>query len=209
MLTGIDISWCQGAMRWNALPTDVRFVISKASEGLGRDPNFTKNTIGACEAGRFTGSYHVLRPSVDPTQQAQHYFDVAGSCTDMPPALDFEVLRGARPHDALAAAEAFVLAIEALWLKPCLVYTYPHFWRELLGNPLSPTLGARPLWIANYGVTKPYIPKAWLAWTIWQYDGDGGKKLPWGTDVDFNVFAGDEADMQAFCSATVTEGESA
>lgn len=51
------------------------------------------------------------------------------------------------------------------------VYTFPHFWIDLLGNP--GTLGFKHLWIANPGVPKPTVPAGFGDWTIWQDSFEG------------------------------------
>lgn len=65
------------------------------------------------------------------------------------------------------------------------------------------------LWMAWYnsgvwpkGGDRPRVPKPWTDWLFWQFDGDGGLRLPTGVDSDFCVFNGDEAALKAFASST-------
>ena len=45
------------------------------------------------------------------------------------------------------------------------------------------------LWVANYGVSAPPVPKPWLHWTFWQYTG---------SPVDTDRFNGTEARLLTF-----------
>ena len=58
-----------------------------------------------------------------------------------------------------------------------------------------------PLWIANYGVSKPYVPADnWggQSWTIWQFSASG--EVPGVNDgeppVDLNIFNGTRQDLK-------------
>lgn len=44
----------------------------------------------------------------------------------------------------------------------------------------------------------PKIPSPFKRWTFWQFDGNGGLRLPNGVDCDFCVFNGDKEKLQAF-----------
>ena len=205
-LPGIDVSAAQGQkLDWPSIArAGIRFTLCKASEHVGYvDPTFHRNVMEADKVGIVRGSYHFFRVEADPEKQAQLYFRTAVQWTELPPAMDFESLRGVAPKVARPRAFAFMKATEALWGRPCMVYTYPSFW-DGLGNPAAPEFGARPLWIANYGVKKPKLPRPWSAWTFWQYDGNGGKRLPQGIDSDFNWFNGDEAALKELCARRVT-----
>lgn len=160
---------------------------------------------GAEEEGLITGSYHYLWTSRSPDVAAEHYFKTAGGKTELPPAMDFEILKsGTAAADGIYVAHRFLLLTEEKWGRPCLVYTYPSFWNALWQGKLGPLdpqskskleeLAKRDLWLAHYGVRTPNVPWPWKAWKIWQYDGDGGEYLqqPGGVvDSDFCWFDGD------------------
>lgn len=205
-LLGTDVSAAQGSrLDWPAIAASgLRFAICKATEHVGyTDPTFARNAVAAAQAGLIVGSYHVLRPEGDVDRQARHYFEVAAAHSEFPPVLDFELTGGVVGAEVHRRAVAFVEATEALWGRPCIVYTGVGFW-NLIGNPESPALGERPLWVAHYGVSTPSIPKPWrrAGWTMWQFDGNGGRKLPGGVDADFNWFAGDDESLRALCQRT-------
>jgi len=84
------------------------------------------------------------------------------------------------------------------------LYTYPWWWRSVSAADTS-WAAAYPLWIADYHAAgrwprdneSPVIPRPWIDWLFWQFDGNGGLKLPNGVDADFCLFNGTEAELQA------------
>src|SRR3989304_316015 len=78
-----------------------------------------------------------------------------------------------------------------------------NYWVE---NPVSTGIPAAslnyfkqyPLWIANYGVTKPLVPKPWTEWTFWQFTdkGDGSIYGVESKNIDLNYFNGDLASFR-------------
>jgi GH25 family lysozyme M1 (1,4-beta-N-acetylmuramidase) len=48
-----------------------------------------------------------------------------------------------------------------------IIYTNPSWWASCVGATTS--FSADPLWIANYGVSKPAVPSGWNSYTFWQY----------------------------------------
>lgn len=205
-ILGTDVSKNQGPkLDWGAIAaTGVRFAFCKATEHIGYiDPSFSNHVAGAASAGLFVGSYHVLRPEADPQRQAERYFQVAGGRGPLPPVLDFELTGKLPGPEVLRRGFAFLEATEALWGRPCIVYTANWFW-QLIGNPDAPHFAARALWVAHYGVKEPTLPRPWRdrGWALWQFDGNGGRRLP-GVDGDFNWFRGTEDDLRALCDRTV------
>jgi lysozyme len=206
---GIDVSYHQGNLDWPSIrASGVHYCFAKSTEGQGYvDPQWEKNALAMKRAGVLVGSYHFLWPSRDSDAQAEHYFKVAGNRCDLPPVLDLEVRKGCHVDEVAYRACRFVEATEALWGRKCIIYTYPSFFAELLADGALSAAGryklkllvSRDLWIAHYGVPTPRIPWPWKAWKFWQFDGDGGRRLPSGTDSDFNHFAGSLEDLRQYC----------
>jgi GH25 family lysozyme M1 (1,4-beta-N-acetylmuramidase) len=175
----------------------VEFAYIKASEGATMvDSGWVVNSRAAARAGLPFGAYHVLEPLADPTAQAQLFASVARDAGTLPPVLDFELAKGLRAGDALARAVAFLDTIEAAWGRRAVVYTGPSFIAGLvsLGGaataaPLK-ALATRPLWVAHYGVPAPKVPAPWTDWSIWQFAGDGGYRMPNGVVVDVDWLRG-------------------
>jgi lysozyme len=211
---GIDVSQAQGAnLDWPGIAASgVHFAIIKASEGQGyEDPQWQRNVKGAKAAGLLVGAYHYFWSKRAADVQAQNYLKVAGGFDlDLPPVIDFESLQGMTPGDAIHRAHEFTILTEQLWQRPVLVYTYPNFWRTTIQYPgLDPVakqqglnLAKRDLWIAHYGVSQPSVQWPFKDWKFWQFDGDGGRRLPQGTDSDFNWFRGTPEELKAYCAST-------
>ena len=203
MLKGIDVSWCQGRnVDWAALKASgIEFEFSKSSEGVtGTDPTFKNNAKMALDLDMISGAYHVIRPG-NPEAQAIHFYEnTKDAGLLLPPVMDWEPLNStgtlfAPVNDAII----FIQKTEDLWQKPCIIYTYPSFFKYTLKNPSDKFWTARALWIAHYGVSSPTIPGGWKKWTIWQYDGNGGELMPDKGDADFNWYDGTKDELLKFC----------
>jgi lysozyme len=206
---GIDVSIAQGkALDWPSIAASgVKYCFAKSTEAQAYvDPSFARNVSEMKKAGIYVGSYHYFWPSRDAEAQAEHYFKVAGSVNELPPVIDWETRKGVPIGEMLHRVNRFVQATEALWKRPCIVYSYPSFLAgvthdgqlDAVGRHKFYQLASRDLWIANYGVKSPRIEHPWQMWRFWQFDGDGGKRLPQGIDSDFNWFAGSEAELHDY-----------
>ena len=211
MLPGLDVSYAQGAnLPWSAIyQHGERFAICRSSYGLNTvDKTFLPNVNGAREAGLLTGSYHFFLADQDPIEQARKYYALAYEFTDLWPVIDLESIgfRGVPPAEVVKNAEAFVTETRRLWCQPIIFYINQSDWLAL-GNPVDSLLAELPLWVANYGVSKPLIPQPWRerGWTLWQWDGDKGQRLPDGRDSDFIWFAGDTIEeLRQYTGVTCT-----
>lgn len=83
------------------------------------------------------------------------------------------------------------------------LYTYHDWWTHVSFADTS-WAAAYPLWLAAYPGKgwpaegqSPKLPRPWIDWLFWQFDGDGGLRLPNGVDADFCVFNGTEEELQA------------
>ena len=197
MLAGLDVSYAQGAnLPWSAIyQHGERFAICRSSFGLNTvDKTFLPNVNGAREAGLLTGSYHFFLADQDPLEQARKYYSLAYEFTDLFPVIDLERVgfKGIKPADIVRNAELFVAESKRLWCQQVMLYINASDWATL-GNPADSPLVDCPIWVAHYGVSKPLIPPPWRdrGWTLWQWDGDKGKRLPDGRDSDFIWFAGE------------------
>ncbi len=188
MHLGIDVSFAQGkGLPWKDIASSgVEFAIIRTGQGTRIiDGSYENHRDGALDARLWVGTYHFFEPDADPVAQARQYHRLGAFGTQLPPVLDFEALRGVAPGLALERAVTWCEETAQLWGEQPILYTYPNFWEnELKGGD---RLAHLRLWIAHYGVEKPWLPKAWdkAGWTLWQFDGDGGKRLPGGKDSDF------------------------
>ncbi len=212
-LKGLDASSVQGVLDIPALDAaGCRFVIAKCQTGnAGKDPCFERNIAAARAQGWTVGAYHFLfpLPHLDPVKQAEGFFaasQLGASDGELPPSLDLEwpdpdagfAKWGCTPSQVSDWSRRCAERVTELFGRRPLIYTYPYFMAKLHTADVS-WLADYPLWIASYGGAKPTVPKPWADWTMWQYDGNGGARMPNGGDADFDYFNGDETALREFC----------
>ena len=203
MIRGLDVSSCQGVIKWKLVPDDFRFIIVKVSEGvLGLDPMRRLNIEGAMASGHVVGVYHFFRSSMDPVGQAERLWQALGDTMPSFVALDFETIAdGISPTEAVNRLLRCVEAVEKRFGRSPLVYTYPWFAKSM-GSALTVAteLARCPLWMADYSGGEsppdgwhPYIPEPWTDWTMAQTSGNNSSRVPGIVGaVDHNVFNGGE-----------------
>lgn len=219
MLHGLDVSAVQGVVPWSQLTTDYHFVVIKAQQGNdGLDPYFFKNVAGAKAAGLITGGYHFAYPlpHLDPREQARMFFarckEHGTNVGELPPFLDLEwpAVQDWAKWKCTAQqisdwARDCLDEMRKLWgCKPYL-YIYPSWWDYLAAHADVSWAAEYELWMASYPAKvgfpidgqKPYIPKPFTRAPFWQFDGNGGLKLPNGVDADFCVFDGTVEELEA------------
>ncbi|HLO13826.1 MAG TPA: SH3 domain-containing protein [Anaerolineales bacterium] len=179
------------------------FVIIRAGQNLWVDSDFKNNWRRAKEAGLPRGSYWFYDSRGDPKQQADLWFNLlSGDLGELPLFLDLEeAYRG--PFTGWQHWKTFLDRIKTLvGSKDVGIYTAYYYWNN--NAPLSqPTeleyFHRYPLWIANYGVSEPLVPKPWSAseWLFWQFtsSGDGSSYGAESLEIDLDYFNGD---AQAF-----------
>ncbi len=194
---GIDVSYYQGDIDWNAVAGDgVEFALVRVSHSTQFfDPQFDTNLAGSRAAGIHTGVYQYFEPDEDPIAQADLLLENLGPLQpgDLPPMIDVESTGGQSPAAVASAVRAWVDHVEAaLGVRP-LIYTGYYFWQDNVG---SPDFGDYPLWIAWYGVDCPgNVPTGWSQWAFHQYC-DCGSVAGISGNVDVNRFNGSILDLQ-------------
>ena len=198
---GIDVSKWQGTVRWDYVKrSGVSFAYAKATGGITyTDPEFVNNWQGMRETGLLRGAYHFFYALDDPEAQANHFIKTLKQNTvkhdDLPPVLDVEITDGMDKARIAERVLIWLKAVEAgLGRKP-IVYTDPGFANEYL---IDKALGGYRLWVAEYGVQAPSVPRAWQGktWTMWQNTQTGEVDGIYG-HVDLDVFNGSHQDLTA------------
>lgn len=118
---------------------------------------------------------------------------------------------GCDPQQLSDWMQAHSAEIARLTGKKPILYTYDWWWAAVREGLPSAGFhqGADVSWAAEYPLwmawyinrwphegERPKIPKPFTDWLFWQFDGDGGLRLPNGIDSDFCVFNGDESALR-------------
>lgn len=202
---GIDAYAGQGLIDFAALrqEANAQFAILQASTGSrGADVFFAPNAKRAREAGLLVGAYHVLRPAEGAAAQVEQFNKIAltgNNHISMRPMCDVELIKGATYGQLAQVLKDWCAGVAEAWGCRVIVYSYPSFLAEL--HKAAPVAMASvamtcDLLIAHYGPPKPTIPAPWTHAQGWQFDGNGGLKLPNGVDADFNWFFGEAAALR-------------
>lgn len=194
MTDGIDVSYAQGARyNWHQWDGKISFGMAKATEGLSiTDPDLGENwdamwAMNNHRLPRF--AYHYFHPAEDAAAQARHFVSTVREHGLLPGdnlVMDLESSGGQHPSIVASRAARFLGMVNGLAPNHrVLVYTNPSFAGD--GNCLG--LRAWHLWIANYGVLQPQVPREWPSWTFWQ----AGE-----SPVDTDRFNGTTAELLEF-----------
>lgn len=179
-MKGIDIYSGQGNVDFTAVKTaGVEVVYIKATEGVTyTDPTYRDFYNKAKAAGLKVGFYHFLRAN-NPVDEAKHFLDtIAGLVVDCKYAIDIEVPLGQTAQQIINNVNQFAAHLKANG-KEVVAYTYTSFLKEYLqGLNL-------PLWIAEYGVSKPNISVPYVGF---QYS-EAGLVSGISGKIDLNEFS--------------------
>jgi len=205
---GIDVSYWEGGIDWKKVRGDgVRYMFTKATEGEGyADPTLGDNWVGAKSVGILRGAYHFFHPNMNPVKQADHFINAVKKLNDngeLPPVLDLEVTDNIASNAIIDRAKSWLDRVEQQLKKRPIIYSSPGFLKyNFVVAGGGPPLWTKDyvLWIANYGVQQPFLPKGWLKWIFWQYS-ESGKVNGINSGVDLNWFNGTVDDLYNFAGA--------
>ena len=191
-LHGIDISQWQGRIDFERVKADgIRIVYIKATEGSDYvDPDFERNYRDAEKAGLAIGFYHYVTARNEEEARAQARFfasRIRDKKQDVKPAMDFEVF------DDLSIAAVREIAQQFLSTLEEETGTIPVLYSDA-SNASDRFADDRfrryPLWIADYGVSRPDMENPWRRWSGWQYT-DRGRVRGIAGNVDRDYFRRD------------------
>lgn len=197
---GIDISHYQVFVDWDKLKAvdtygdtiHFTFVIMKATEGLLiEDDMFDEHWENAGKNGYVRGAYHYFLPDRSPKVQAANFItSVKLLPGDLPPIIDIEETRKKSKKEVVAALKEFIAEIEKHYKVKPIIYSNINFIEEYLMDSFSDYL----FWIAHYYRHELNVDDK-LNWVFWQHT-DKAYLLGFRTNVDANVFNGDEDDFR-------------
>ncbi|WP_294466425.1 GH25 family lysozyme [uncultured Anaerofustis sp.] len=215
---GIDVSVWQGDINFREVKDDgIDYVYIRAGEGTTLvDSKFDRNYRDARREGMKLGFYHYVtaRDTKEAKDQAHFFYSlIRDKRQDLRPAMDFEQLTGLSKKEANDIARVYMDTLEKLMkIKPAFysnAYDCESVWEE--------DLTKYPLWVADYGVERPYSIGHWKDWSGFQYSSRGSVRGIHGhTDMDRfkdELLITDKEKEDAKCtkegylSYTVKEGE--
>ncbi|GAB4503851.1 MAG: hypothetical protein Fur0043_08440 [Anaerolineales bacterium] len=179
------------------------FVIIRAGQNLWVDSDFKTNWKEAKKAGLPRGSYWFYDSRADPKRQAELWVEqFEDDLGELPLFADIEESYNG-PYKGWRKWYDFLERLKQLvGDKEIFIYTAYYYWRDNAPNATTDPASLEyfhqyPLWIANYGVPKPSVPKPWGEdeWTFWQFTETGDGKL-YGVEskgIDLNYFNGNRA----------------
>ncbi|MDO8752271.1 MAG: GH25 family lysozyme [Anaerolineales bacterium] len=214
-IPGIDVSHWDAGIDWPKVrATGQRFVFAKATEGIVyKDDTFKDNWFGAKSAGLLRGAYHFFRCNVDAKKQADYFIDYVRSVKDdgeLPHVLDLETNDGIRKEKIVPAAKIWLDRVEAAFGRKPIIYSGQYFLQDyFVESGGGPPMWAKdyPLWLAQYpnqyaeGM-KPFLPRGWFNWAIWQYS-DKGRVNGINASVDLNLFNGTLEELYKFAGSNI------
>jgi GH25 family lysozyme M1 (1,4-beta-N-acetylmuramidase) len=196
--TGVDVSRFQGVITWPLVAgSGVKFAFVQASRGngfdctvkpldCGADPYFAANRINAEAAGIQVGPYHrafatgadLAQAKADAASEADVFLAQVGALNsgELVPVLDVE-----SPFTGLTAKRLRTWI--RVWLKRVknrlgrkpMIYTNNSSW-AVTGDTTEFAKAKYPLWVAEWGVSRPTVPAGFWAgrgWSVWQYTSSG------------------------------------
>ena len=195
---GIDVSRFQGTIDWAQVAgAGIDFAFVQASRGsgadcavrpesCGADPYFALNRAGAAANGIRIGPYHrafatgstIADARADAATEAAVFIGSVGALNsgELIPVLDVETpFTGLNPKRLTAWIRVWVKRVRgALGRKP-MIYTNYSSWGAT-GHTREFAKAKYPLWVAEWGVSKPSVPAenwAGRGWSVWQYTSSG------------------------------------
>lgn len=206
-ITGPDVSSYQhpngAAINWSQVAkSGVSFAIVKATEGTGyTNPYYASDYAGIADAGLVHGAYHFARPALPVAKtaaaQANYFVSAMGdsaTAKTLAPSLDLEVSGGLGRSQLIRWAQDFLIDVRKATDRTPLIYTYPTFWTDTLGDPAA--FSRYPVWMASYSSTQP------SGFALWQYTSQASLRGIQG-NVDMSRYLGESP---GWTWASLTQG---
>lgn len=171
---GIDVSKWQGNIDFKEVSNSgIQIVYIKATEGTTYvSPTFESSYQNAKANGLKIGFYHYVTARSEDEARAEAQFfasKIQGKEVDCKLAMDFEEFGNLNNDEINAIGLAFIKRLQELTQKPVVVYSNTYTARTIWNGEIL----NYPLWVAEYGVSKPQNNGKWSTYVGWQYTDIG------------------------------------
>ena len=199
---GIDVSRWQGTINFQEVANSgIDIVYIKATQGTTYvSPLFEEQYANARNNGLKIGFYHyVTARTVEQARNEAQFFasKISGKQVDCKLAMDFEEFGNLSTEEINAIGLAFIKRLEEITNKPVVVYSNTYTARTIWNGEIT----NYPLWVAEYGVSRPEDNGKWNTYVGWQYTNMGNISGING-NVDRNRFTKD-----IFINEDINSGE--
>ncbi len=174
-LHGIDISRWEGRIDFERVRKNgIRIVYIKATQGTDYvDPDFERNYRDAHKEGLAIGFYHyVTARSINEAREEARFFasHIREKVQHVKPAMDFEVFGELTTAEIREISQHFLTTLEEKTKHKPVIYSDSS---NASSRFADDRFREYPLWIAEYGVTRPNMENPWHRWSGWQYTDRG------------------------------------
>lgn len=207
MILGCDISKWQNL---NYTPVDInfylmwhagaRFVFMRAAYGKDGDMLYPVIYPKAARSGLITGSYFYLLYNQPIADQLRTYLAInQRQPVNLPLVIDYEDAATMQTRSkAIQYLETAVHIIKDETKRRPIIYTRASYFNSYPAS--DPEVYLCDLWVANYNVINPVLPKGFTKALFWQWQVSQ-KGAIYGVEsigIDLNLFYGNEADLYRY-----------
>lgn len=175
LYNGIDVSEWQKIINFREVKeAGIEVIYIKATQGNDYiDPYFERNYQEAKENGLKIGVYHFLtaRNTEEAKDEADFFASVISKKEiDCRLAMDFEVFGKLTKKEINDISKVFLERVEEKTNKDMVIYSDASNARDIFDEELA---SKYPIWIAQYGASKPLNNGKWETWVGFQYADNG------------------------------------
>ncbi len=218
-IAGLDLSEHNRLIDGKAvIEQNYLFAFVEALHGRHKDQAFKDNWLRARQVGLPVGAYLYLLPNDDIEVQTRMFIAHVQATNKevnailkqpsgkfLPFVVDLEDAprwKRSLPNPAQRVAKilACLKLIKAQLGTDPIVYMSPSFSEEVLSNAVE--FARYDLWVAQYKVSAPKVPKPWTTWRFWQWKNTGTVRGVTGrNDRDFDYFNGSLGNLHSLMCA--------
>ena len=171
---GIDVSRWQGNINFTEVANSgIKIVYIKATQGTNYvSPTFEESYENAKANGLKIGFYHYVNArNIQSAENEAEFFasKINNKQIDCRLAMDFEEFGNLSKSEINAIGLAFLKRLQELTQKPVVIYSNTYTARTIWEGEIT----NYPLWVAEYGVSRPQNNGKWNTYIGWQYTDMG------------------------------------